>query len=157
MFEIERKFLLKPGREWAPFVTESHRIAQGYVTGGGATNTVRVRILDAEAFLTIKGPTSGIRRLEFEYRIPVQDAKTMLAELCGGQTIDKTRHHVMVGDLLWTIDEFHGSHEGLLLAEVELTDEKTQIELPHWASREVSDDPRYFNANLIGAPTPPKD
>jgi CYTH domain-containing protein len=157
MIEIERKFLVKPKHQWAPFVTKSQRIAQGYVTGGGATNTVRVRILDAEAFLTIKGPSTGISRLEFEYPIPVEDAATMLAELCGGQTIDKTRHHVHIGDLLWTIDEFHGSHEGLLLAEVELDDEKTDIEIPTWIAREVSDDPRYFNANLIGAPTPPKD
>lgn len=151
MIEIERKFLVR-GAAWRPLVHKAQRIEQGYMDTTGAT--VRVRILDEKAFLTVKGPTKGISRVEYEYEVPIQDAREMLDELCG-VTLKKTRHHIMAGPHEWVIDEFDGTHHGLIMAEIELTAEDEPFDVPVWAGREVSDDGRYFNSNLIGQPTPP--
>jgi len=151
MIEIERKFLVR-GAAWRPDVHKAQRIEQGYLDTTGAT--VRVRIRDDQAFLTVKGPTKGISRLEYQYPVPVQDAREMLDELCG-VTIRKTRHRIMVGPHEWVIDEFDGTHSGLVMAEIELTSEDEAFEVPAWAGREVSDDARYYNSNLIGQTTPP--
>ncbi len=151
MIEIERKFLVR-GASWRPDVHKAQRIEQGYLDTNGAT--VRVRIRDEQAFLTVKGPTKGISRAEYQYEIPVQDAREMIDGLCG-TTIKKTRHRIMVGPHEWVVDEFDGAHSGLIMAEIELSSEEEEFELPDWAGREVSDDARYYNSNLIGRPTPP--
>jgi len=153
MIEIERKFLVQPDSNWAEHVDNTSQISQGYVST--QSTTVRVRVKDRQAFLTIKGPTDGISRLEFEYEIPVADAQKILEALCHGNAIHKLRHEVTVGGHLWTIDEFLADHKGLLLAEVELSSEEEAFEVPSWVLREVSDDARYFNSNLVGSPTPP--
>jgi CYTH domain-containing protein len=113
--------------------------------------TVRVRIADSQAFLTIKGPNEGIRRQEFEYPIPLADADALLA-LCEGPLIEKHRHRVVHGGLLWEIDEFHGANAGLVVAEVELPSVEHPFEAPPWLGREVSHDPRYFNSSLSRHP-----
>lgn len=155
MLEIERKFLVR-GDAWRHAAHVSQRIEQGYVSSGGAPGvTVRVRIRDDKAFLTLKGPTAGITRAEYQYAIPVEDAREMLDTLCAGGTLRKTRHRVMVGGLEWVVDEFDGDHRGLVMAEIELTSEDQEFERPEWAHREVSDDVRYYNSNLIGQPAPP--
>ena len=151
MIEIERKFLVR-GDAWRADVHKRQRIEQGYLDTKGAT--VRVRVRDDQAFLTVKGPTRGISRSEFQYEIPVEDARQMISTLCGA-TIQKTRHRVMVADHEWVIDEFDGVHRGLIMAEIELGSEDEAFERPDWAMREVSHDARYYNSNLIGAPTPP--
>ncbi len=151
MIEIERKFLVR-GAAWRPDVHKAQRIEQGYIDATGAT--VRVRLLDEKGFLTLKGPTKGISRVEYEYEVPVQDAREMLGKLCG-VTLKKTRHHIMVGPHEWVIDEFDGTHRGLIMAEIELTAEDEVFEVPAWAGPEVSGDARYYNSNLIGQPTPP--
>lgn len=151
MVEIERKFLVR-GDDWRSAVHKAQSIEQGYLDTLGAT--VRVRVRDDQAFLTVKGPTRGITRSEFQYEIPVGDAREMLATLCG-KTIKKTRHRVMVGEHEWVVDEFDAPHQGLILAEIELQSETEPFKLPDWAAREVSDDPRYYNSNLIAAVTPP--
>jgi len=147
--EIERKFLIDPSR-WSP-QGEGTLFRQGYLSS--AENcVVRVRLAGDEAFLTVKGATVGVRRLEFEYRIPRDDAVALLNELCGPKNIEKTRYRQRVGDKLWEIDVFHGENDGLIVAEVELRAEDEVFELPEWVLEEVSDDPRYFNSNLMRSP-----
>jgi CYTH domain-containing protein len=142
--EIERKYLLK-GMTWKEGA-ESAFIRQGFLSTDGVT--VRVRTIGEEGFLTIKGPTHGVSRLEFEYSIPIADAERMLDELCPHPLIEKTRYRIRHGDLVWEVDEFSGDNEGLVLAEVELSHEDEAISLPEWIGEEVSGDPRYFNSNL---------
>ena len=91
-------------------------------------------------------------RLEFEYEIPIADARILLDELCERPLIEKTRYRIDYGGMTWEVDEFAGENAGLVVAEVELEDEEQEIELPTWIGREVSDDPRYFNSNLIANP-----
>ncbi len=146
--EIERKFLVK-GTSWrdgSPGV----RIAQGYLSQD-PERTVRVRIAGDNAWLTIKGRTEGIRRAEFEYAIPLTEARVLLG-LCLPAVIDKTRHEISYAGHVWEIDVFHGENAGLLLAEVELADESISPEIPPWAGLEVSADPRYFNSCLAQLP-----
>ena len=146
--EIERKFLLA-GDAWndgSPGV----RIAQGYLSLD-PDRTVRVRLAGEKAFLTIKGRTEGITRAEFEYEIPADDARDLLA-MCLPSVIDKTRHRVEFRGHVWEVDVFHGANDGLVIAEVELEDESITPELPPWAGAEVSSDARFFNANLAVHP-----
>jgi adenylate cyclase len=147
--EIERKFLVT-GDAWRGQGTATD-FRQGYLSTV-KERTVRVRAAGVDAWLTIKGITTGASRTEFEYPIPVADAHTMLDELCEQPIIEKTRHVVDVGGLAWEIDEFDGVNEGLVIAEVELTDAAQDVALPDWVGEEVTDDPRYFNANLIDHP-----
>lgn len=152
--EIERKFSVVGnecvGNEWRADATgASYR--QGYLSTV-KERTVRVRTIDGRGLLTVKGVTIGATRSEFEYEIPVEDAQQMLEELCERPLIEKTRFTVAYGGLTWEIDEFHGVNEGLLIAEVELTDAAQAVELPPWVGEEVTDDPRYYNANLIAHP-----
>ncbi len=147
--EIERKFLLS-GDEWrAGARGTSYR--QGYLSTV-KERTVRVRTVGDKGFLTVKGLTRGVERAEFEYEIPVADADAMLDTLCERPLIEKKRYRIEHGGLVWEIDEFFGENAGLLLAEVELEDERQRLDLPKWIGREVSGDPRYFNANLIKNP-----
>jgi adenylate cyclase len=148
--EIERKFLLADaGWKQAAGTGVSYR--QGYLSAS-AERTVRVRVAGDKGFMTIKGRSSGISRSEFEYEIPLADAQTMLDTLCLKPLIEKLRYQVEFGGHLWEIDEFLGDNQGLVVAEVELQDAAESVQLPPWAGREVSDDPRYFNSNLISHP-----
>ena len=146
--EIERKFLVADDswRDGTPGV----RIAQGYLSQD-PDRTVRVRIGGEKAWLTIKGRTHGITRAEFEYAIPVDEARALL-ELCLPSVIDKTRHEISFGGQLWEVDDFHGENAGLVIAEVELADAAISPELPPWVGAEVSADGRYFNACLAVQP-----
>lgn len=146
--EIERKFLVE-GDEWRALgVGEVFR--QGYLSTV-KERTVRIRAVGEQAWITIKGLTVGATRAEFEYPIPLSDAEQMLA-LCEQPIIEKTRHVVDFGGLRWEVDEFRGVNHGLIVAEVELDDPDQPIELPDWIGAEVTDDPRYYNANLIAHP-----
>ena len=146
--EIERKFLVadESWRNGTPGV----RISQGYLSQD-PDRTVRVRIAGEKAWLTIKGRTEGITRAEFEYAIPLEDARVLLG-LCLPSVIDKTRHEISHAGHLWEIDVFHGDNDGLVIAEVELADESVSPELPPWAGAEVSADARYFNSCLAVLP-----
>jgi len=145
--EIERKFLVR-GDAWKQ--GEVQRLSQGYLNKE-KSRTVRVRITDEQAFLTIKGKTAGLTRSEFEYPIPIADAEEMLL-LCGDATLQKNRYVLPVGDLIWEIDEFLGANQGLVVAEVELISETQHVELPDWVGQEVSGDARYYNSSLVQLP-----
>jgi adenylate cyclase len=147
--EVERKFLVA-GDEWrAPGTASSFR--QGYLSTV-KERTVRVRAAGDHGLLTVKGITRGATRSEFEYRIPVDDAQTMLDELCERPIIEKVRHVVEYAGKTWEIDEFEGVNAGLVVAEIELEDEDQPFERPPWIAEEVTGDPRYYNANLIAHP-----
>ena len=127
-----------------------YHIIQGYISRE-KTGTVRIRITDDKAFLTIKGkPAAGhFARYEWEKEIDVTES-TELRPLCQGSSIDKTRWIVPAAEegLKWEVDEFHGKHDGLVVAEIELLHEDQVVELPCFVGKEVTDDPRYYNANM---------
>ena len=147
--EIERKFLVDtiPSQE----INRSKKVKQGYVVNNDR-QVVRVRSMDSDYFLTIKSNTSGLSRLEFEYQIPKVDAMDMFEHLCGSGIIEKTRHYIETPNHTWEIDEFHGRNQGLVVAEIELESEDEQFDIPEWIGEEVSDDPRYYNMNLMSNP-----
>ncbi len=147
--EIERKFLVT-GNEWRDMAA-GIRYCQGYLCSG-KERTVRVRIAGDTAFLTIKGETSGISRMEYEYPIPVEDAKVLLAELCEQPIIEKKRYTINYQGFVWEVDEFFGENEGLLVAEIELEEEGQRFAKPPWVGAEVSSDRRYANASLVKNP-----
>lgn len=147
--EIERKYLVH-GDAWRD-AGRGTRLRQGYLSSDPA-RTVRVRCAGDAAWLTIKGPPEGLVRTEFEYPIPVTDATILLDTLCEQPLIDKVRHAVVYAGHTWEIDEFQGENAGLLIAEVELDHADEPVELPPWVGVEVTDDPRYQNANLVRAP-----
>ncbi|MBX2865488.1 MAG: CYTH domain-containing protein [Leptolyngbyaceae cyanobacterium MAG.088] len=147
--EIERKFLIQ-GDHWRD-LAKGRYYCQGYVPTQGK-QTVRVRIIEDKGYLTLKGPVVGISRSEFEYEIPLTDAQTILAELCQKPVIEKHRYRIVLGDVVWEVDEFLGENQGLLLAEVELSDADQTVDLPTWIGEEVTGDPRYYNSNLVEYP-----
>jgi adenylate cyclase len=154
--EIERKFLLA-GDAWRAGVGHSEQIAQGYLIGaqalanGTARASVRVRRSGDMAWLNIKSATLGIERQEYEYAIPIVDAQSLIASLCDG-VVEKVRHHVVVDGTLFEIDEFLGANTGLIVAEVELEAVDAAFPRPSWLGREVSNEGRYYNVNLIDYP-----
>ena len=143
--EIERKFLVDKRRLHELNFSNEAMIAQGYLS----TNpTVRVRLKDNRGFLTIKSSARGISRLEFEYEIPSTDAEELL-KLCGRLVLKKIRRTIEHGGHVWEVDFFMGRHAGLVLAEVELDSAQEVVDLPDWVTKEVSDNPRYFNSKLV--------
>lgn len=146
--ETERKFLVV-GDEWKQGSGILYR--QGYLSTS-KERSVRVRRGGARGYLTIKGEMIGATRSEYEYEIPVVDADEMLEVLCEQPLIKKRRYLVEHAGLTWEIDEFLNENIGLVVAEVELKREDQPIERPTWVGQEVTDDPRYLNANLIRHP-----
>jgi len=150
LIEIERKFLVSgPFKHLAVRAT---RITQGYLSTDPC-RTVRIRIRGDQGFITIKGPgdPSGMKRFEWERKIPLEEAKALL-ELAEPGVIDKTRYEIPAGEHTFEVDEFHGNHEGLVIAEIELTSEDEHFERPPWLSEEVTGDERYYNSALIKQP-----
>lgn len=146
--EIERKFLVK-NTSFVEMASDVVHIRQAYLSRK-PESTVRVRLWGDKAFLTVKGITAGATRDEWEYPIPVVDANDMIARITDGTVIDKTRYIVDYAGMRWEVDEFHGVHEGLIVAEVELRSETQPITLPPFVGEEVTGDPRYYNSNLAG-------
>ncbi len=147
--EIERRFLIDIGK--LGVLENGQLIKQGYVLTSNKA-VVRVRVKGSEAFITLKGEIKGTTRSEFEYPIPVEDALAIMNELCSGPTIDKTRYVVKNTGHTWEIDIFHGDNEGLVVAEVELEDENEIVEIPDWVTKEITDDMKYYNSNLLDHP-----
>ncbi len=148
--EIERKFLVV-GDSWRNAVIASSPMRQGYISSSDNTS-LRVRISGDKAHLNIKSGGLSIRRLEYEYEITLQDGLEMLDQLARGSLVEKTRYKVRFGSHVWDLDVFEGDNVGLIVAEVELDDEEEFFHKPDWAGDEVSDDPRYYNINLIDNP-----
>ena len=149
--EIERKFLVVSDA-WRDATDGAKLCEQGYISSDPENITVRVRVLGAQGFLTLKGPTKGISRSEMEYEIPVEDAATMLRNFCGDRVVSKMRYLLKSDGFQWEIDEFSGENQGLIVAEIELKTEDQPFEKPDWLGEEVSLDSRYFNAALSQNP-----
>jgi adenylate cyclase len=147
--EIERKFLVS-GDAWRTAVAERVSLHQGYLAVDNG-NTVRIRLADHRAWLTVKGPAAGARRTEFEYAVPPDDALTLLA-LCGNRVVDKTRSRVPNAGHIWEVDEYEGPNAGLITAEVEMATESEEVQLPSWLGAEVTGDRRFDNASLSTRP-----
>jgi adenylate cyclase len=147
--EIERKFLMS-GNDWRDGAQGIH-YRQGYLNLD-PERTVRVRIAGEHGFLTIKGSSEGASRAEFEYPIPLVDARLLLDVLCHQPQIEKVRFRIDYAGLTWEVDEFLGENAGLVLAEVELESPDQVVELPPWIGREVTGDQRYYNAWLSQHP-----
>lgn len=147
--EIEKKFLLADN-SWRGQAT-GIPYRQGYLSSGGGA-TVRIRTAGERGILTIKGPDEGGVKLEFEYQIPLGDAREMLDRLCSGPLIEKIRYRIPFAGFTWEVDEFLGDNEGLLLAEIELDAVGQEFAKPAWVGREVTGDPRYYNASLVHHP-----
>ena len=144
--EIERKFLVTSDA-WRKDAKGSAEIEQGYVAKSSAA-AVRVRIKNNETgYLTVKPRNPGRSRSEFEYEIPIGEARALM-KLCGDETISKRRYRVPQGRLTWEIDIFAGRHIGLIMAEIELPHADEPLTLPDWIGKEVTDDPDYRNANI---------
>lgn len=147
--EIERKYLVTSD-SYKQMAVARYHICQGYISRE-KTGTVRIRITDDKAYLTIKGkPAAGhFARYEWEKEIDIQEAKELM-HLCQGTIIDKTRWIIPAKEegLKWEVDEFHGKHAGLTLAEIELTSEEQEVEKPDFVGEDVTSDPRYYNANM---------
>lgn len=149
--EIERKFLVKD-ESWRSGVTSADRIRQGYVSTM-EDRSVRLRVREDRATLTIKIGRNSFIRDEFEYPVPLADAEEMLT-MAIGRVIEKTRHLVPVDGFTFEVDVFSGDLEGLVVAEVELRDVGDKPALPDWLGREVTGDERYSNLALATAPGP---
>lgn len=151
MQEIERKFLVK-NEGFKILAAAKKEIAQGYLNTN-PERTVRIRISNDKAFLTIKGKgnESGMTRFEWEKEIPLEEGKALLL-LCEKGVIEKTRFEIPVGKHLFEVDEFYGENKGLIVAEIELSDENEAFEKPDWLGIEVTNDERYYNAYLSKNP-----
>lgn len=144
-FEIEHKYLVKDDT-YRKLAFEKIEIAQGYLNRV-PERTVRVRIANDSAYLTVKGKNRGDMRLEFEYQVPVADARIMLT-LCEPGIIEKTRYKVDWDGNVWEVDEFHGAKEGLVLAEIELSESTHSYTIPPFVGMEVTGNPAYYNSSL---------
>ena len=144
--EIERKFLVDKEKWYNSSKGMGQVYKQGYVLTY-PEKTIRVRIAEDKAFLTIKGKSIGASRAEYEYAIPVKDAEELLENFCSA-VISKVRYKVKYGNHTWEVDEFLGDNAGLVLAEIELEHEEEPFDKPNWVSTEVTEDRRYFNSYL---------
>ena len=147
--EIEKKFLVK-GDGFKELGLAVH-YQQGYLSTDKG-RVVRVRAIDDKAFMTIKGISKGATRAEYEYEIPLEDAREMLQNLCLQPIIEKYRYKVPYEGFTWEVDEFLGENKGLILAEIELESENQDFDVPSWIGEEVTGDPKYFNSNLVQNP-----
>ncbi|MDQ7970603.1 MAG: CYTH domain-containing protein [Oxalicibacterium faecigallinarum] len=147
--EIERKFLVV-GDAWKSLGTAT-TLRQGYLSSH-PDRVVRVRVEGQTATLTIKGKNQGISRGEWEYDIPLEEANALLSNLCERPLIEKMRTRITHAGMVWEVDAFSGDNAGLVVAEIELESETQRFDKPDWIGAEVSDDPRYFNANLLKHP-----
>lgn len=149
--EIERKFeVTDPGIIAGKL---GSRIIQGYITE--QPMTVRVRIIEAESFLAIKSKLHGISRDEYEFPIPRHHARELLAKHCGSCIIEKTRYRIRYKNSTIEVDVFSGRHEGLIIAEIEMSSAEQEIDLPPWLGAELTFDRRFANRTLSMTNQPP--
>ena len=145
--EIERKFLVNAEKLSEIHLTGGEKISQGYLSTD-IEKIVRVRIKKNRGFLAVKTKNIGLVRREFEYEIPLADAEELL-KLCGKNILSKIRYKIDFESHIWEVDIFEGRHAGLILAEVEINSADEVVKIPSWAGKEVSDNPKYYNVNLI--------
>ena len=148
--ETERKFLVN-NDEWRNLPAAKQRLVQAYL-GQGQNCVFRIRMGETRAWLTIKGRRQDISADEFEYEIPVADARMLLETYAESGEIEKIRHYLSYEGMIWEVDEFLGANQGLIVAEIELEDQEQPFSRPAWLGEEVSLDPRYSNHYLSQHP-----
>jgi len=148
--EIERKFLVIDD-SWKNTVDREVHIIQGYLANTDR-GSIRIRVSADKAHLNIKSMTLDVSRTEYDYPIPLEDARNLIRNFCMQPVIEKQRHYVEVDRHLWEIDVFEKENRGLVIAEIELSDPGETFTKPHWAGTEVSHDPRYYNVCLVQHP-----
>ncbi len=148
--EIERKFLVNEKLKEV-LKTQRHEYCSQSYLSTDKEKVVRIRILGRKGFLTIKSKVEGISRHEFEYEIPIDDAEKMIA-LFGKNKIEKTRYFIPYKNHLWEVDVFEGENKGLIIAEIELTNENESFVKPTWIAKEVTGEAKYYNSNLQSNP-----
>ncbi|WP_159949297.1 CYTH domain-containing protein [Polaribacter septentrionalilitoris] len=149
--EIERKFLVK-NNDFKDQSFQKKIIKQGYLNSD-KNRTVRIRISDKKAFITIKGKSndSGTTRFEWEKEIKLKEAENLLS-LCEPSIIEKTRYLVKIQNHVFEVDEFYGDNKGLIIAEVELNSETEKFKKPNWLAKEVTGDIKYYNSSISKQP-----
>lgn len=149
--EIERKFLVDSDA-YLDEAFEKKLILQGFLSSV-PERTVRIRKIDNKGWITVKGigNASGTTRFEWEKEISGPEANDLL-DLCESGKIEKTRHYVKSGDHTFEVDQFHGENQGLVIAEVELSEEDEAFSRPIWLGEEVTGQPQYYNASLSKNP-----
>ena len=151
--EIERKFLVN--EEKLNNIINKADIKGKYIIQGYIFNSkekvVRVRMVDNNGYITIKGANVGMTRPEYEYEIPVVDADEMLETMCDTY-IEKIRYLIKINDDTWEVDVFNGTNTGLIVAELEVPSEDYKFDIPDWIELEVTDDTKYYNNNLLKNP-----
>ncbi len=145
--EIERRFKVIDD-QWRASVQKTARIVQGYLSTG-VERVVRVRAMnDQVATITIKGVASATFHTEYEYVIPIADARELLRQLCLQPLVEKTRHYVSHGGLVWEIDEFDSPQRSLVIAEIKLPTIDHELMKPAWLGEEVTGNPLFYNLNV---------
>jgi CYTH domain-containing protein len=147
--EIERKFLV--------LNDDYKKQCEGVLYKQGFLSThkervVRIRLVGNKGYLTVKGITRNISRCEYEYEIPFEEAEHMLNEICEKPIIIKKRFKIPMDSFVWEVDEFLEENKGLVIAEIELEYEHQEFPKPSWLGKEVSGDPKYYNAKLVRFP-----
>ena len=147
--EIERKFLVRD-KSWRDIFTSKLEITDGLIAVANSRK-VRVGICDQRATLAVKSKTEGLANVEFEYEIPKADAEELLARHCLRAGLAKTRYLVPDGTLMWQVDVYKGILAGVILTEVELPSETTELAPPAWVGQEVTGNPDYKKINMVNA------
>ncbi|RNL51327.1 CYTH domain-containing protein [Pedobacter jejuensis] len=148
--EIERKFLVHH-KLWEQVDKHAGKqLKQGYISTD-PTKTIRVRITETKAWLTIKGISVGATRLEYEYEIPLIEAEELLGNF-SESSLEKIRYEIKSAGKVWEVDVFSGDNHGLIVAEIELSSEEEHFEKPDWIAEEVTHDKKYYNSNLTKHP-----
>ncbi len=149
--EIERKFLVKDDN-WKRHADNGEHFRQSFIYSRSGKSVVRIRIAGEQAYITLKGKSVNFTRPEFEYPIPLNDARQMLENLCDSVAVEKIRYEIKYHEKFWVVDVFEGRNAGLIMAEIELGSEAEQFDLPPWVGQEVTADVRYCNSNLAQNP-----
>lgn len=150
--EIERKFLVA-NDGWKQQCLSKERLRDGLVLSE-AGKKLRVRIGESCATLCMKGRRIGGERAEFEYEIPLEHAEALLRDHCEGRVVEKTRYSVPRGGRAWIVDVYHGLLGGVVIAEIELEDEASDLELPDWVGEEVTGREEYRKSVMFNARWP---
>ena len=148
--EIERKFLVNHSKWKQLSKPEGEQYRQGYLLTD-PNKTIRVRQAGSKGFLTVKGPSIGAKRLEYEYEIPFKEAEELLSHFSVSE-LSKIRYKLPIGNKVWEVDEFLGDSTGLIVAEIELESEDEEFDVPDWIGEEVTNKPEYYNSNLTTNP-----
>jgi adenylate cyclase len=147
--EIERKFLVKD-YSWRASVTRSRHI-EDHLIAKFENGKARIRVCESEITLTIKGPRRGFSRREYHVALSEDDGRSMIKDFAKGPGLEKMRHDVLIGDLLWQVDEYLGHLRGLVTADVELANEEQSFIEPSWVGMEITGDTRFSSSVLAKA------